>query len=101
MNTLWKNIFTHPVQIRMGENLLENVRTFKYLGVQWTDKLSLVPTVNYCLEKIQKSYIKLKWLKRNRHITTEVLRTCFFAFSFPFFPMLPNTQQEALKINLE
>jgi hypothetical protein len=88
----------------MGESLLGNVRTFKYLGVQWTDKLPFASTVNYCLEKIQKSYIKLKWLKRNRHITTEVLRTCFFAFSFPFFAwlfpfflMLPNTQQVVLK----
>jgi hypothetical protein len=88
----------------MGEKLLENVRAFKYLGFHWTDKLSLALTVNPCLEKIQRSYIKLKWLKRNRHITTEVFRTCFFSYSFPFsarlfpfFPMLPKTYQEVLK----
>jgi hypothetical protein len=76
---LFHNQVERPeVNIYMGEKLLENVRAFKYLGFHWTDKLSLAPTVNSCLEKIQKSYIKLKWLKRNRHITTEVLRTCFF-----------------------
>ncbi len=90
--------------IHMGENLLENVRAFNYLGIYWIDKLFLAPTVIQSPEKIQKSYIKLKWLKRNRYITTKVLRTCFFSYSFPFFvwlfpffPMLPKTQQEALK----
>jgi hypothetical protein len=102
---LFHNQVERPeVNIYMGEKLLENVRAFKYLGFHWTDKLSLAPTVNSCLEKIQKSYIKLKWLKRNRHITTEVLRTCFFSYSFPFFawlfpffPMLPMSHQETLK----
>ena len=64
----------------------------------------LGPTVDHCLEKIQRSYIKLKWLKRNKHVTSKVLRICFLAYSFPFFawlfpffPMLPSTHQEALK----
>ena len=89
------------VEIFMGGKQLETVRSFKYLGFTWTDKLSLKPTVNKCLESIQKSYVKLKWLKRNKNISTEVLRLCFFAYSFPFFtgifpffPLLPKTQKE-------
>ncbi len=76
------------VEIFMGDKLLENVRSFKYLGFHWTDKLSRAPTVDQCLEKIQRSFIKLKWLKRNKHVTKEVLRICFFAYSFPFFAWL-------------
>jgi hypothetical protein len=48
--------------------------------------------------------IKLKWLKRNKHVTKEVLRICFFAYSFPFFAwlfrfftMLPSGHQESQK----
>jgi len=92
------------VEIYMGDKLLENVSSFKYLGFHWTNKLSLAPTVDQCLEKIQRSFIKLKWLKRNKHVTKDVLRICFFAYSFPFFawlfpffPMLPAGHQEALK----
>jgi hypothetical protein len=31
------------VEMYMDEKLLENVRSFKYLGFHWTDKLSLAP----------------------------------------------------------
>ncbi len=88
----------------MDEKQLEVVRSFKYLGFTWTDKLSLKSTVDKCLESIQKAYGKLKWLKRNKDITTQVLRACFFAFFvpfftwiFPFFPMLPIIQQELFR----
>ena len=91
------------VEIRMNDSLLEPVRSFKYLGFTWTDKLSLNPTVEKCLENIEKSYSKLKWLKRNKDISTEVLRKCFFAYSFPFFtwlfpffPLLPCTQKDKI-----
>jgi hypothetical protein len=94
---------TPEVQVFMGGKELECVKKFKYLGFEWTDKLSLTPTIEHCLEKIKSSYIKLKWLKRNKKITTEVLRLCFFAFSFPFFawifpffPLLPTSHQLTL-----
>lgn len=73
------------VDTRMNNVKLETARSFKYLGFVWTDKLSLKPTVVTCLENMQISYIKLKWLHRNKEISTKVLRTCFFAYSFPFF----------------
>ncbi|CAM4967814.1 unnamed protein product [Rotaria socialis] len=57
----------------MDGKQLDCVRSFKYLGFEWTDKLSLAPTVDRCIEKIKSSYIKLKWLKRNKHITTKCL----------------------------
>jgi hypothetical protein len=85
------------LQIKMNRALLEKIRAFKYLGFTWTDKLSLKPTVDICLENIQKSYSKLKWLKRNKNISTQVLRTCFFTYSFPFSPLLPATQQELFR----
>ena len=87
----------------MNNIKLEIMRSFKYLGSTWSDKISLQPTVDKCLENIQKSYCKLKWLQRNKNISTEVLGTCFFAYSFPFFnwiflffPLLRKTQQELL-----
>ena len=89
------------ITIRMDNERLEKVKIFKYLGFTWSDRLSLKPTVDHCIQQIQKSYSKLKYLKRNNSISTEVLRTCFFAYSFPFFtrifpffPLLPKTQQE-------
>ncbi len=92
------------VEVVMDGVLLEVVRTFKYLGFTWTDKLSLKPTVDNGLQNIQKSFIKLKWLKRNKDISTAVLRTCFFAYSFPFFnwifpffPLLQKSQQKATR----
>ncbi len=84
---------------------LECVNEFKYLGYNWTSKLSTRKTVANCLEKVQRSYTNLEWLKRNRMISTEILRQCFFAYSFPFlswifclFPFLPRTQQEMLRM---
>jgi hypothetical protein len=92
------------VEIKMNNCVLDTVKSFKYLGFTWTDKMSLKPTVDKCLENIQKSYGKLKWLQRNKHISTNVLRTCFFAYSFPyftwifpFFPLLPTSLQDLLR----
>jgi hypothetical protein len=73
------------VEIKMNNSKLETVRSFKYLGFTWTDKMSLKPTVDKCLDNVNRSYSKLKWLQRNKNISTQVLRTCFFAYSFPFF----------------
>jgi hypothetical protein len=92
------------VNIYMAGRKLEIVKTFKYLGFTWTDKLSLKPTINLSLEKIQASLNKLKWLKSGRILSTAVLRRCFFsyifpnmAWVFPFFPFLPHSQQEWLR----
>jgi hypothetical protein len=92
------------LQVTMENVPLERVKTFKYLGFTWTDKLSLQPTVDKCLENIQKSFIKLRWINRNKNISTQILRTCFFAYAFPFFtwifpffPMLPATQKESIR----
>jgi hypothetical protein len=74
-----------PLSVLMNNIPLECVKDFKYLGYTWTSKLSMRKSVTNCLEKVQRSYTKLKWLKRNRVISTSVLRQCFFAYSFPFF----------------
>jgi hypothetical protein len=91
------------VEILMNNTKLETVKTFKYLGFEWSNKMSLKTTVHKCLENIQKSYCKLKWLDRNNDISIKVLRTCFFAlfFSFftwifPFFPLIPAPQQKRI-----
>jgi hypothetical protein len=84
-------IFYSQVKLRsllMNNTPLECVKEFKYLGYTWSSKLAMYKTVANCLTKVQKSYVKLKWLKRNRAISTEVLRQCFFAYSFPFFAWL-------------
>jgi len=95
---------TPQVEIKMNNCKLDTVRSFKYLGVTWSDKLSLKPTVLSCMEKVQKSYVKLKWLQKNKEMSTKVLRTCFFAYSFPFFtwlfplfPLLPNSLQNQVR----
>jgi hypothetical protein len=84
------------VSVSMLGQKLEIVDSLKYLGFTWTNKLSLKPTVNNCLENIQKSLNKLKWLRSGRALGKEVLRRCFFSYTFPyiawvfpFFPLLP------------
>ena len=67
----------------------------------WTSRPSMKPTIDKCVENIQKTFIKLKWLRAGNTITTTVLRTCFFVYSFPhfawLFPLLPKTHQETLR----
>ena len=91
------------VEIYMLGQKLDTVTSFKYLGFTWTSKLSLKPTVDRCIENVHRSLSKLKWLRSGRTMSEEVLRKCFFTYSlphlawvFPFFPLLPKTQQEAL-----
>jgi hypothetical protein len=92
------------VDIRMLGQKIATVNSFKYLGFTWTSKLSLKPTVNRCLENVQSSLRKLRWLRIGKTVSKEVLRRCFFsyvfphlAWIFPFFPFLPQTQKEALR----
>ena len=92
------------INITMDEHTIEVVKSFKYLGFTWTSKLSLKPTIDKCVENIQKSFIKLNWLRAGGVLSKAVLRTCFFAYSFPdfawlfpFFPLLPKTQKEILR----
>jgi hypothetical protein len=86
----------------LGENI-KVVDTFKYLGFTWSSKLSLKPTIDICLQNIQSSLCKLKWLRSGKVLAKDVLRKCFFAYTFPhfvwifpFYPFLPPTQREAL-----
>lgn len=92
------------VKILMLGQKLKIVNSFTYLGFSWKSKLSLNPTVKRCLENIQRSVCKLKWLRSGRILSKDVLRKFFFAYSFPhlawiflFFPFLPQTQQEAFR----
>ncbi len=39
---------TPTVEVKMNKEKLETVKTFKYLGFSWTDKLSLKLTVDQC-----------------------------------------------------
>ena len=82
----------------------EIVNSFKHLGFSWTSKLSLMPTVQRGLENIQRSLNKLRWLRSGRTMSKKVLRQFFFAYAFPhfywlfpFFPFLPETQEEAIR----
>ena len=91
------------VNVYMEGQRLEVVKEFKYLGFTWTDKMSLKPTIEKTLENIQRTFCKLKWMKGGKTLSTEVLRRCFFAYSFPYFawifplyPSLPKTQKELL-----
>lgn len=93
-----------PLEVLMNKIPLQKVDDFKYLGYNWTSKLSMRKTIAYNLEKIEKSYKKLKWLKKNKKISKQVLRQCFFTYSFPFFawlfclfPILPTSQQNLLR----
>ena len=91
------------VNVYMEGVRLDIVNSFKYLGFTWTNKMSLKPTVDQCLGKVESALAKLKWMKKGQKISTQVLRQCFFAYVFPHFawifplyPFLPKTQQEAL-----
>jgi hypothetical protein len=81
----------------MNNFSLECVKEFKYLGYTWSSKLAMYKSVANCLTKVQRSYAKLKWLKRSRVISTEVLRQCFFAWLFCLFLFLPSTLQQQLR----
>ena len=92
------------VDIFMLGQKIAIVDTFKYLGFTWTSKLSLRPTVIKCLENIQRSLGKLKWLRSGKILSKDALRCCFFGYTFPhftwifpFFPFLPSTHQEVLR----
>ena len=87
-----------------GGQRLELVKEFKYLGFTWTNKMSLKPAIDRILENIQKkTFTKLRWMKGDKRLSEDVLRRCFFAYSFPFFAwifslylFLPKTQKELL-----
>ncbi|CAF0970197.1 unnamed protein product [Didymodactylos carnosus] len=81
----YSQVIAPVVKIFMEGQEIEMVKIFKYLGFTWASKLSLKPTVDKCLENIQKSYTKLKWMKGGKAVSLAVLRKCFFAFSFPHF----------------
>jgi hypothetical protein len=92
------------VNVLMNGVKIDVVKEFKYLGFTWTDKLSLKPTVDRCIGNIQRSLGKIRWLKSGRNMSSKVLRQCFFAYTFPhfawlfpFFPLLPITQQQILQ----
>ena len=91
------------IEVRMEEQVLEIANTFKYLGFTWTNKLSLKPTIDLCLEKVKKAIVKLNWLNKGRIMSTFVLRQCLFAYVFPhvawifpLYPLLPKTQKDSL-----
>jgi hypothetical protein len=91
------------LNIYMQGQEIELVDRFKYLGFTWTNKMSLKPTVDQCLAKAEKALVKLKWLKKGRTISKQVLRQCLFAYVFPHlawlfpvYPFLPKTQRDAL-----
>jgi hypothetical protein len=62
------------------------------------DEQNLIET--YCLEKVEKGLVRLKWLRKGRRISVKVLKQCLFAYVFPYltwtFPFLPKTQREAV-----
>ena len=89
------------VNLKMNGQKIELVNQFRYLGFTWTSKLSLKPTVDRCIGNIQKSLGKLRWLRTKQCMSMKALRQCFFAYSFPhfawifpFFPLLPESQQQ-------
>lgn len=91
------------VNVYMEGQKLEIVKEFKYLGFIWTNKMSLKPTIDKTCDNIQKTFSKLRWMRSGRTLSTETLRKCFFAYSFPYFawifpfyPFLPKTQKELL-----
>ena len=76
------------INITMDGQKIKVVKSFKCLDFTWTSKLSLKPTIDKCVENVQKSFIKLKWLRAGNTLITAVLRTSFFAYSFPHFAWL-------------
>ena len=76
---------TPAINVYMESHKAELVKEFKYLGFVWTSKMSLKPTIEKALENIQRTYIKLKWMKDGRTLSKEVLRKCFFVYSFLYF----------------
>ena len=76
---------TSAVTVYIEDHKTELVKVFRYLDFIWTSKMSLNLAIDEALESIQRIYIKLKWIKDDRILLKEVLRKCFFAYSFPYF----------------
>jgi hypothetical protein len=98
--SFYSQISLRPLTVTMSNIPLEYVHEFRYLANTWATKLSMRKSVTDCLNKVKRSYTKLKLLKPSRLITTDVLIQRFFAYSLPFFawlfclfPFLPDTQQ--------
>lgn len=92
------------VNVTLDGNQIELVKEFKYLGFTWTDRLSLKPTVDKTIGNIQRSLAKLKWMKSGREMSSKAIRQCFFAYTFPhfawlfpLFPLLPESQKRVLE----
>ena len=92
------------VNVTMNGEKIELVKESKYLGFTWTDRLSLKPTVEKCIGNIHRSLGKLRWLKTGRSMSSKLLRQYFFGYTFPhfawifpFFPLLAQTQQQILQ----
>ena len=88
----------------MNGEKIELVKEFMYLGFTWTDRLSLKPTVEKCIGNIQRYLGKLRRLKTGRSMSSKLLRQYFFAYNFPHFawifpvfPLLAQTQQQILQ----
>ncbi|CAF1292614.1 unnamed protein product, partial [Didymodactylos carnosus] len=52
---------------------LEQVVAFKYLGFGASDKMSFKPTVDAAIDKIRKSYSKLKWLSKDSSLMNQIV----------------------------
>ena len=64
---------------------LETISKFKYLGLTWTSKMSLKPTVDDCIEKVERGLVKLRRgeeRKKNIHASDEKVLLCL-RFSSP------------------
>lgn len=71
-----------------------------------SSNLSLSTMVAYNLGKVEKSYLKLQWLKRNKEISKQVLRQCFLPTFSPFlhrpspFPFFSTYSARIIKENI-
>ena len=75
------------VNVTMNGEKTELVKEFKYLGFTCTDRLSLKPAVEKCIGNIQRSMVKLRWLKTGRSMSSKLLRQCFFCLYLSTFTM--------------
>ena len=79
-------------------------KTWNSRRIQWTNKMSLKPTMDKALENIQKRFCKLKWMKSGKALSITLLHRVFFAYSFPYiagifplYPFLPKIQKQSMQ----
>lgn len=99
-----RQVFFKIPTIFCGNNVIDHVSKFKYLGTILDAKLSFSSHLDFIRSKIHKNLGVFKRLSRNRMLSQEVSYRLYYAYIRPYYqsilniyPLLSQTKQEHLE----